>query len=61
MSLRSVASKLNSSYNSFTPSNRSMSVTGAMLESLKFNLRFRFSLLGMVASLTKSNSLYNVA
>ena len=60
MSLKSVTSKLNSSYNSFTPS-RSMSVTGAMLESLKFNLRFRFSLLGMAASLTKSNSLYNIA
>jgi hypothetical protein len=60
MSLKSVVSKLNSSYNSFTPS-RSMSVTGAMLESLKFNLRFRFSLLGMVASLTKSSTLYNIA
>lgn len=60
MSLKSVTSKLNSSYNSFTPS-RSVSVTGALLESLKFNLRFRFSLLGMVASLTKSNSLYNIA
>lgn len=60
MSLKSVASKLNSSYNSFTPS-RSMSVTGALVESLKFNLRFRFSLLGMVASLTKSDSLYNIA
>ena len=60
MSLKSVASKLNSSYNSFTPS-RSMSVSGALVESLKFNLRFRFSLLGMVASLTKSNSLYNIA
>ena len=60
MSLKSVASKLNSSYNSFTPS-RSVSVTGALVESLKFNLRFRFSLLGMVASLTKSDSLYNIA
>jgi hypothetical protein len=60
MSLKSVLSNLNNSYNSFTPT-RNMSVTGALVESLKFNLRFRFSVLGMITALTKSSTLYNVA
>jgi hypothetical protein len=60
MSLKSVLSNLNGSYSSFAPS-RSMSVTSALAENLKFNLRFRFSLLGMITSLTKSSSLYSLA
>jgi hypothetical protein len=60
MNLKTVLSSLNGSYNSFTP-NRSMSVSGALVENLKFNLRFRFSLLGMITSLTRSSSLYNLA